>query len=167
MSALQATEPTLTAGIPAARRRHESLESDFAVPPISAPAVTVPDDDDLTADRLVSSKVNCPSCTRTCLHLPTAIATQLVAARTERRLTNGELIIAAIEAMHDRLNDLIHPGEVVGGRIFKARGVGSTSPGKVPTTPVAYSLRASDFEVLDELKRDCAARSQATSLPRR
>ncbi|KPH21394.1 hypothetical protein AN948_02035 [Rhodococcus sp. ADH] len=93
--------------------------------------------------------------------MPTAIATQLAEARTERRLTNGEFIIAAIEATHDRLNDFIHPGGVVGGRLFKARGVGSTSPAKVPTTPVAYSLRASDFEVLDELKKDFAARSRS------
>lgn len=50
---------------------------------------------------------------------------------------------------------------MVGGRLFKARGVGSTSPAKVPTTPVAYSLRASDFDVLDELKKSFAARSRS------
>ncbi|GAA3132909.1 hypothetical protein GCM10020255_007180 [Rhodococcus baikonurensis] len=31
----------------------------------------------------------------------------------------------------------------------------------MPTTPVAYSLRASDFDVLDELKKSFAARSRS------
>ena len=148
MSAIRATEQTLAQGVSMVRRRHESLEADFAAP--ASATDPAPEDDDLV-DPVVSSNV----------HLPTAIATQLAEARTVRRLTNGEFIIAAIEATHDRLNDFIHPGGVVGGRLFKARGVGSTSPSKVPTTPVAYSLRASDFEVLDELKKDFAARSRS------
>lgn len=148
MSAPRATEQTLAQGVSMVRRRHESLEADFAAP--ASATDPAPEDDDLV-DPVVSSNV----------HLPTAIATQLAKARTVRRLTNGEFIIAAIEATHDRLNDFIHPGGVVGGRLFKARGVGSTSPSKVPTTPVAYSLRASDFEVLDELKKDFAARSRS------
>lgn len=151
MSSPRATEPTLSQELPGMRRRHESLEADFATPAsvASTPSPT-PDDDDLN-DPVVSSNV----------HLPTAIATQLAEARTERRLTNGEFIIWAIEATLDRLNEFIHPGGVVGGRLFKARGVGSTSPAKVPTTPVAYSLRASDFDVLDELKKSFAARSRS------
>lgn len=151
MSSPRATEPTLSQGLPGLRRRHESLEADFATPAgvASTPSPT-PDDDDLN-DPVVSSNV----------HLPTAIAAQLAQARTERRLTNGEFIIWAIEATLDGLNEFIHPGGVVGGRLFKARGVGSTSPAKVPTTPVAYSLRASDFDVLDELKKSFAARSRS------
>ncbi|EQM30013.1 hypothetical protein N601_29855 [Rhodococcus erythropolis DN1] len=92
------------------RRRHESLEADFATPAgvASTPSPT-PDDDDLN-DPVVSSNV----------HLPTAIAAQLAQARTERRLTNGEFIIWAIEATLDGLNEFIHPGGVVGGRLFKA-----------------------------------------------
>ncbi|BBE49141.1 MULTISPECIES: hypothetical protein [Rhodococcus] len=149
MSSPRATEPTLSQGLPGMRRRHESLEADFATP-ASATYALVPDDDDLT-DPVVSSNV----------HLPTAIAAQLAEARTERRLTTGEFIIWAIEETLDHLNDYVHPGGVVGGRLFKARGVGSTSPAKVPTTPVAYSLRASDFDVLDELKKSFAARSRS------
>lgn len=111
MSAPRATEQTLAEGVSMVRRRHESLEADFVA---TASAVDpAPEDDDLV-DPVVSSNV----------HLPTAIATQLAEARTVRRLTNGEFIIAAIEATHGRLNDFIHPGGCSGWPTFQGQGSG-------------------------------------------
>lgn len=111
MSAPRATEQTLAQGVSMVRRRHESLEADFAAP--ASATDPAPEDDDLV-DPVVSSNV----------HLPTAIATQLAEARTVRRLTNGEFIIAAIEATHDRLNDFIHPGGCSGWPTFQGQGSG-------------------------------------------
>ena len=120
MSSPRATEPTLSQGLPGMRRRHESLEADFATP-ASATYALVPDDDDLT-DPVVSSNV----------HLPTAIAAQLAEARTERRLTTGEFIIWAIEETLDHLNDYVHPRWRGRRAPLQSQGSGIDIAGKSP-----------------------------------
>lgn len=146
--------------LPERARRRASLESDFAAPtPDRVPVVEkkersvtptfveeLPED-----DPVVSSNV----------HLPEEIAQHLAEVGRRRNLTNGEMVIEALESTYGRLSEFVHPGGKVGGTLFKARGVGSTVKQKADTKQVAFSLLRSDFEVIDRIKEELAARSRS------
>lgn len=144
----------------AAPNLRRSLEDTFAPPERKSsqtnqqkePEVTqlVPVDD----DPVVSSNV----------HLPVSTSDRVAAECTRRLMTTGEMFIEALEATYGSLNELVHPGGTVGGTLFKARGIGASNKQKVAKRQVPFSLLESDFEVIDRIKTEVAARSRSQLL---
>lgn len=125
----------------------EANESEVAVTRVSQSEAENHSDE----ERLVPSNV----------HLPVALCERVLESCGLRGMTTGELFIEALEQTYDDLPRYVHPGGKVGGKLFKERGVGSSSRAKAPTKQLAYSLYSSDFTVLDALRVELTARSRS------
>lgn len=75
-------------------------------------------------------------------------------------LSHGEAIIAALEATHPRLQDLIRPAATTGGSLFSTRRARTARNTDGPLTLLHYRLREGDFEVLDNLVEQFGASSR-------
>ena len=98
----------------------------------------------------------------TSIHVRSALMGQIVHERETTGRSNGAIIIAALEAAHPHLGELLGPvGEPAGGALFAAR------PTHVPRTiegtvsPLNVRLFEADFEVLDSLVATSGARSRS------
>lgn len=94
------------------------------------------------------------------VHIPIALLEPIAAKKAAEGLSNGEVIIQAIEANADRLKDLIHPVATSGGRLFASRRARSSRAAEGPLTPLNYRLREADYEVLDQLVEEYNASSR-------
>lgn len=83
-------------------------------------------------------------------HLPTELQQQVIQHRAHSGLSNGQIVIAAIEQAHPRLGELVGSATVGGGGLFTAR-VAATPQEDGPVSPLNVSMFAADFEVIDEL----------------
>ncbi|WP_175484211.1 hypothetical protein [Modestobacter sp. DSM 44400] len=84
------------------------------------------------------------------VHIPANFMPRLTKARSERRLSNGEWVIAALEATHDQLGSLIR-AEPTGGSLFAPRATRAARTYDGPLTPFNIRLREADYTVIDEL----------------
>ncbi len=95
------------------------------------------------------------------VQLPTSLYEQVEAKCLQRKLTHGELILVAVESTYDRLKELIHPNETIGGKLFAARASNSNPTSEAGfKTPMNYRLREGDFAVLDHVATEFSARSR-------
>jgi hypothetical protein len=85
------------------------------------------------------------------VHIPAALVDKIVAERNRSGRSNGQIVIAAIEAAHSRLADLIAPPEGSGGTLFQQRSsrVARTVDG--PLTPLNVRLFEDDYTIIDRL----------------
>lgn len=97
---------------------------------------------------------------RSNVHIPVRLLGP-ISQKTEREgLSNGEIIIAAIEQTFDQLPDLIHPAPTTGGNLFDSRRSRVSRSTDGPLTPLNYGLREVDFETLDRLVEQLRASSR-------
>jgi hypothetical protein len=82
-------------------------------------------------------------------HLPTPLQQQVIQHRADSGLSNGQIVIAAIEQAHPRLGELIGTSTVGGGGLFIARAAAPQDEG--PVSPLNVSMFAADFDVIDDL----------------
>lgn len=87
----------------------------------------------------------------TSVHVPAPLLEQLVAYRKAEGLSNGDIVIAAIEKAHPRLGELIHPPSRAGGSLFQGRTARSVRTTDGPLTPLNVRLFENDFTVIDDL----------------
>lgn len=91
--------------------------------------------------------------------LPADLADRLREERTRLGYSNGEVILVALEATHERLQELISRPRV-GGGLFGERQAGAVRRDGT-LTPLNFRLPAGDFEVIDRLVGECGARSRS------
>lgn len=84
------------------------------------------------------------------VHIPADFMPRLAKARSGRRLSNGEWVIAALEATHDRLGELVG-AQPTGGSLFAPRATRAARSHDGPLTPFNVRLREADYQVIDEL----------------
>lgn len=97
---------------------------------------------------------------RSNVHIPVRLLGPL-SQKTEREgVSNGEIIIAAIEHTFDQLPHLIHPAPTTGGNLFDSRRSRASRSADGPLTPLNYGLREVDFETLDRLVEQLRASSR-------
>lgn len=93
------------------------------------------------------------------VHIPTPLLEQLVAYRDQHKMSNGQVVIAAIEHAHPKLKDLIHPA-TAGGGLFAQRATKGTRLNEGPLTPLNVRLFEADYEVIDNLVSEFGAFSR-------
>jgi len=96
------------------------------------------------------------------VHIPAELLDAFNAAKASQKLSNGELIITAIEATYEELQRQLRPPSATGGSLFAPRvSRPPRLPAKGPVTPVNYRLRPDDYATLDRLVRDLGASSRS------
>lgn len=93
------------------------------------------------------------------VQIPVSLLPDIKSTRETQGLTNGEIIIEAIEGTHERLRDLIHP-PTTGGGLFAARSTKSNRSVDGPLAPLNVRLRNADWAVIDRLVVDVDAFSR-------
>lgn len=96
----------------------------------------------------------------TTVHVPAQLKDQVVAYRGTSELSNGDIVIAAIEHAHPHLGELIKPPSRAGGSLFEARAARSVRTTDGLPTPLNVRLFENDFDVLDELVTKFGAASR-------
>lgn len=94
------------------------------------------------------------------LQVPAAVLEDFKAKRDREGLSNGQLVIAAIEQAHPRLRELIHP-ESTGGGVFAQRATRGVRKQDGPLTPLSVLLFKDDFAVMDQLVEEFGAHSRS------
>jgi|GEM_PF-1267368 len=97
------------------------------------------------------------------VHVPVELVDKLRDRSQKTGLTNGEIILVAIEetAAAGKLESLVHPGKTVGGSLFAPRPSNrASSLAAGHKAPVNYRLREGDYAVLDKLVTDYKAPSR-------
>jgi hypothetical protein len=131
-------------------RRPVSRQPDPVVPVAGRPA-TVADEGTVGLEsRIRPSNV----------HIPVGLLQPITEKKTAAGLSNGEIIIQAIEATYEQLGELIHPAATSGGTLFASRRARSSRATDGPLTPLNYRLREADFATIDELVDRFAASSR-------
>ncbi len=97
---------------------------------------------------------------RSNVHIPVRLLGPIATKTETEGLSNGEIIIAAIEQTFDQLPDLIHPAPTTGGNLFDSRRSRVSRSTDGPLTPLNYGLREVDFETLDRLVTELRASSR-------
>lgn len=96
------------------------------------------------------------------VRVPAKCHAKLEQLREQTGMTNGQIFIVAIEATHERLPELLYPGgRIGGGGLFAPRGIRPKSSRDDSETQVTYRLFKSDFDVIDQLVVDLAAKSRS------
>lgn len=85
------------------------------------------------------------------VHIPVALVTPIGQKKAAEGLSNGEIIISAIEATYAQLENLIDPAPTAGGSVFEPRRSHPSRASDGPLTPLNYRLREADFATLDRL----------------
>lgn len=94
------------------------------------------------------------------VHIPTPLLEKLVAFRDEHGMSNGQVVIAAIEKAHPKLPQLIHPVTAGGGGLFAQRATRGVRTTEGPLTPLNVRLYTQDYEVIDRLVEEFGAYSR-------
>ena len=95
------------------------------------------------------------------VHIPVTLLAPIAAKKAAEGLSNGEIIICAIEATYASLEELIHPAPTAGGSVFQERRSRPSRAGDGPLTQLNYRLREADFDTLDRLVERFRASSRA------
>ena len=94
------------------------------------------------------------------VHIPAQLLEKLVAFRDEHGMSNGQVVIAAIEKAHPKLPELIHPVTAGGGGLFAQRATRGVRTTEGPLTPLNVRLYTQDYEVIDRLVEEFGAYSR-------
>lgn len=93
--------------------------------------------------------------------IPMELSSAFERARDSQGLSNGDLIIAALEATGDQLADEIAKmGGRAGGGRFAARVTHQAAVKHEKGTLLNYRLFEADYEILDQMVAECNARSR-------
>jgi hypothetical protein len=96
------------------------------------------------------------------MHIRSSLVAQIIGERQQTGRSNGNIIIAALESVHDHLDDLLpRAAEPTGGSLFAARPTRTPRIDEGPHSPLNVRLYENDFEVLDRLVSDFGARSRS------
>ena len=94
------------------------------------------------------------------VHIPVALLAPIAKMKSDRGLSNGEIIISSIEGTYADLKDLIQPAVTAGGNLFASRRSRASRANDGPLTPLNYRLREEDYATLDRLVDEFGASSR-------
>lgn len=94
------------------------------------------------------------------VHIPASFMPRIEAARKTHGLSNGELVVAALEATVDDLPGLIGAPATTGGSLFAPRNPRVVRAHEGPLTPFNIRLREADYTVIDQVKNSVGANSR-------
>jgi len=96
------------------------------------------------------------------MHIRSTLVERIIREREDTGRSNGNIIIAALEAVHAHLPDLLpQPAAPTGGSLFAARTTRTPRTETGPYSPLNVRLYEADFAVLDDLVRTSGARSRS------
>ncbi|MCO7220831.1 hypothetical protein [Klenkia sp. PcliD-1-E] len=94
------------------------------------------------------------------MHIPASFMPRIEAARKKHGLSNGELVVAALESTIDELPGLIGAPAATGGSLFAPRSPRVVRAHEGPLTPFNIRLREADYTVIDQVKDTVGANSR-------
>lgn len=96
------------------------------------------------------------------VHIPVALIDALNETKRSTRMSNGDIIITALEQTYEELKTRIHPRPIAGGSLFSQRvSRPPRTPITEPVTPLNYRLSTEDYAVLDRLVDELGATSRS------
>ncbi len=96
------------------------------------------------------------------MHIRSTLVERIIRERENTGRSNGNIIIAALEAVHTHLPDLLpQTAAPTGGSLFAARTTRTPRTETGPYSPLNVRLYEADFAVLDDLVRTSGARSRS------
>lgn len=96
------------------------------------------------------------------VHIPVALIDALNETKRTTRMSNGDIIITALEQTYEQLKTLIHPRPVAGGSLFSQRvSRPPRTPIVEPVTPLNFRLSTDDYAVIDKLVDELGATSRS------
>lgn len=95
------------------------------------------------------------------VHIPVTLLEPIAALKRQQGLSNGDVIICAIEQTYPELAGLIQPAPQAGGTLFAARHARVSRSDTGPLTPFNYRLREQDYTTLDRLVEEFGANSRS------
>ena len=96
------------------------------------------------------------------MHIRSTLVERIIHERETTGRSNGNIIIAALEAVHPHLPQLLPPPAApTGGSLFVARTTRTPRTETGPYSPLNVRLYEADFAVLDDLVRTSGARSRS------
>jgi hypothetical protein len=95
------------------------------------------------------------------VHIPATLLALIAAERQRSGRSNGQILIAAIEAGHEHLIEQHEESTSIGGRLFTARTTKPQLPVDEPLSPLNIRLYEQDYEVLDRLVKELGAGSRS------
>lgn len=94
------------------------------------------------------------------VHIPTRLLTPVSDYCEANGMSNGQVVLTAIEFAHPHLHDLIHPATAGGGGLFAQRATRGARTHDGPLTPLNIRLYADDYEIIDKIVKDYGAFSR-------
>lgn len=142
------------------RKPAQSAEPATAAPTPAPPAT---DHDETTASpRQKKQPVRASN-----IHIPARLVTPLAEERKTSGMSNGDLIIKALEENYEVLQQQLRPPTTTGGKLFAARTATPPRPQhEEPISPLNYRLTEEDYRTLDTLVHDLGASSRSELISR-
>jgi len=132
-------------------------------PPAPAPAgdtTTEPTPDTRSTDGPQSGRQN--RIRSSSMHIRSTLVERIIHERETTGRSNGNIIVAALEAVHPHLPQLLPtPTAPTGGSLFAARTTRTPRTETGPYSPLNVRLYEADFAVLDDLVHTSGARSRS------
>lgn len=118
-------------------------------------AETKPPADAAPADEADAQNKTLPSI----IHIPTDLIPAVIEYREASGMSNGQVLITAIEFSYEKLRDLIHPAST-GGGLFQQRATKGSRSNDGPVSPLNIRLFKADFAVIDNVVKEAGAFSR-------
>lgn len=93
------------------------------------------------------------------VHIPTELIASVIEYRDAHDMSNGQVLITAIEFSYAKLRELIHPGST-GGGLFQQRATKGSRNNEGPVSPLNIRLYKADYTVIDNLVAEVGAFSR-------
>jgi len=96
------------------------------------------------------------------MHIRSTLVERIIRERENTGRSNGNIIIAALEAVHEHLPELLpNTAAPTGGSLFAARTTRTPRTETGPYSPLNVRLYEADFAILDDLVHTSGARSRS------
>jgi hypothetical protein len=96
------------------------------------------------------------------VHIPVTLIDEVNDTKRTTRMSNGDIIITAIEQTYEQLKERIRPRPTAGGVLFGRRvSRPPRTPATEPVTPLNFRMSVEDYEVLDRLVDELGATSRS------
>lgn len=96
------------------------------------------------------------------VHIPVTLIGGINDTKRTTRMSNGDIIITAIEQTYEQLRERIRPRPATGGALFSRRvSRPPRTPTTEPVTPLNFRMTSDDYQVLDRLVDELGAASRS------
>lgn len=104
---------------------------------------------------------NTPVIKPSVVHVPAHLLPLITDERSRSGRSNGQILIAAIEAGYEQLVQQHQDSATIGGRLFTSRIAKPQLPASQPLSPLNIRMYEHDYDVLDKLVAELGAGSRS------